>query len=74
MVLIKDINLNNSFSKEISKSCGNFQTGTSSKTLKSIEFFEELYSYPPKFKIKNSRVTLNCFIYLSLRTSMFFRI
>jgi len=52
MVLIKDINLNNSFTKELSKPYGTFQTAPSLKTSKSIEFFEELYSYPPKFKIK----------------------
>jgi len=48
MVVITNVNLNSS----ISTNTGNFQVGTDLKDSKIINFFELLYSYPAKYKIK----------------------
>ena len=51
MVIVTNINFN-SYLNPTSTYTGELQTGSSTKDSKAVNFFELLYSYPSKFKIK----------------------
>ena len=51
MVTVTNVDFN-SYLNPTSTYTGELQTGSSSKDSKAVNFFELLYSYPSKFKIK----------------------